>query len=452
MRVWRVARVALAVVALVGIGASVAWAHARLMRSDPPADARLTWPPRELRLEFSEGVSPATSRIELVLPDSQRLQLRTRGDSSSAKVLIADVPPLSIAGPFKVEWRLVGPDGHAVTGRYGFTVDSIVVVPQPATDPHLAPMPRTEAHDTSTDSLFQHALRFISSASLVVIFGAIGFALFVLPAATRSGGEAFAEFQSRTERVLRSCAIAAALSLLVVAVIRLLSHGVLLSGSLAALRATDLSGLVTGTTFGRGVLLQVVATIILLTSLRPRSPRWQTLAGVAGALAISASFLGHPAAVPDVPFLAMSLDAMHVLAAGGWAGSILMLSIAMPGVTTVPGSGRIELVRNTLRAFSPVALACAVTVTITGAVGGWLQLRDPGLFLTSDYGQALIRKVAVIVVIAALGAYHWRVVQPAMANDRSVARLRLSLVIDVAFVVVALVLTAILTGTPHPSR
>lgn len=446
-------RTATAIALLLAVLAGVAWAHATLVRSTPSANAHVARPPAELRLEFNEAVTVRTSRIELMGPDSQRMQLTLRSDIANTKVMMADVPPLSIAGSYRVEWRLVGPDGHAVTGRYAFTIDSIPVLPSADTIPAEAAAGQPDLHEPDTDSLFQQALRFVAVLSMVIIIGAIAFALFVVPAATQSDSGAIAEFRLRMDHGLRSLALVGAWSLLVLAVIRVVSHGIVLSGSLGALRANEVADLITGTTFGRGVLLQVAATVTLLFGLRAAMPRWSALAGVAVALAISAPFLGHPAAVPDVRFLAMSIDAVHVLAAGGWAGAILMLSIvALPNVSVVRANGRIDVVRDLLRAFSPLALWCAAGVAVTGLLGGWLELRDLGLVLESDYGRMLVRKIVVVLVIALLGAYHWRGVQPAMANEGSVARLRISLALDVALVLLVLLITAFLTGTAPPIR
>jgi putative copper export protein/methionine-rich copper-binding protein CopC len=433
---------------------TLAWAHAALVRSDPASSAHLSRPPAELELEFSEAVAPRTSRVELVTPDSQRLALVLRGDSARAKTLFAAVPSLAVTGRYRVEWRLVGPDGHAVTGQYAFTIDSIPVSPVDSATIVASPAGQDAVHEPSGDSLLQQAIRFLSFLSMVVVIGSVAFALFVLPAATRSAGDASADFGRLVDRRLRTLSSIGAWSLLILAVVRLTSHGVVLSGSLQALQFGDLADLVMGSTFGRGWLLQVAAVIALLFGLRSARPmRWGALAGFTGALAISASFLGHPAAVPDVPGLAMSLDALHVLAAGGWVGAIIVLAVAaLPQVRTVPSANRVEVVRGLLRAFSPLALRCAAILAVTGAIGGWLQLRDPGLILGSDYGLVLFRKVVLVVMIAALGAYHWRVVQPSVGSDRSVGRLRGSLVLDVALVLVVLVLTAILTGTAPPVR
>jgi copper transport protein len=430
----------------------VAWAHATLVRSNPSGNAHLSRPPVQLELEFSEAVVARTSRVELVAPDSQRFALELRGDSANAKTLFAEVPALAMTGRYRVEWRLVGADGHAITGQYAFIIDSIPR--SPIESAAVSRELQEEAHEPAADALLQRVIRFVSFLSMVVMIGSVAFALFVLPAAARAAGDASDDFARLVERGLRSLGVAGAWSLLILAVVRLTSHGVVLSGSLEALRFGDLADLLTGSTWGRGWWLQVAATITLLFGLRTAKPiRWSALACIAGALAISASFLGHPAAVPDVPGLAMSLDAIHVLAAGGWAGSIIMLAfVALPQVLALPVVNRVETARALLRAFSPLALWCAAILAVTGAVGGWLQLRDPGLILGSEYGLVLFRKVVIVLMVAGLGAYHWRVVQPVVGSDRSLGRLRVSMVLDVALVTLVLVVTAILTGTAPPVR
>ena len=368
-----------------------------------------------------------------------------------ANVLVAHVPELRVPGQYRVEWRLVGPDGHAVNGKYGFTVDSI---PVPVDRTVTGPAKQTEMHEPSSDTRVQQAIRFASLLALVTVIGSIAFALFVLPAVSSATAGGSTATRDSIDRRLRSLGVTGAWALLALAVVRLVSHGATLSGSAAALSIGDLGDLLSSSTFGRGWLLQVVAAIALLFILRSKTnPRWRILAGISVPLAFSASLLGHPAAVMDVPFLAVGLDAVHTLAAGGWAGAILVMSIvAVPQVVRGSADQRLPLARNMLRAFSPLALTCAAVLVLTGAASAWLQLRDPGLVLGSAYGLVLLRKVVIVLLIAALGAYHWRVAQPALDTDRSVARLRTSLAFDVALVLLVLVLTAILTGTAPRER
>jgi copper transport protein len=198
----------------------------------------------------------------------------------------------------------------------------------------------------------------------------------------------------------------------------------------------------------------VAAAAALLLALRSRqSTRWAVLAAIAAVLAVAAPFLGHPSAVTDVRVLAMSLDAVHVLGAGGWAGGILVMSVAaLPQLLRAPAAGRLDLLRSLLRAFSPLALTCAALLVATGAASAWLQLRDIGLVLGSPYGLVLFRKVIIVLMITALGAYHWRMAQPSLSSERSLGWLRTSITFDVVLVLLVLVLTAILTGTSPPLR
>ena len=426
-------------------------AHATLRRSDPPNGGHVTWPPPQLRLEFSEMVVVRTSRVELVAPDSQRFALHVTGDSAKANVLVAHVPELRVAGQYRVEWRLVGPDGHAVTGNYEFTVDSIPVLVDTAT---TTPADQDAMHQPASDSLTQQAIRFVSSLALVTVIGSVAFALFILPAATSGAADESIALRDSIDRRLKALGVVGGWSLLALAAIRLVSHGASLSGSAASLSLGDLGDLLTSSTFGRGWLLQVFAVIALLLVLRStKSVPWRVLAGIAVALAISAPLLGHPAAVIDVPLIAVGLDAVHVLAAGGWAGAILVTSIAaLPEVVRAPADHRLLLARNILRAFSPLALTCAGVLVLTGAASAWLQLRDLGMLFGSAYGLALVRKVVVVLLIAALGAYHWRVAQPSLNTARSVTRLRQSITLDVMLVLLVLIFTAILTGTPPSPR
>jgi copper transport protein len=443
-------RLAVIVALLIAGTVGTAMAHAALRRADPPNGGRVPRPPRELRLEFTEAVASRTSRVTLVAPDSERFSLHVTGDSAMANVLVAHVPTLRIAGHYRVEWRLVGSDSHAVTGNYSFTVDSIPTRIDTATVPPVEERPTRKPSDLPG----QWSIRFAASTVLVTVMGSVAFALFVLPVAVRADAGSTRKFRAAVDSRLHSLCVAGGWLLLALGVVRLVSQGASLSGSMAALSFGDLGDLVAGSTFGRGWLLQMAGAVVLLLVLRlTGATRWRVLAGITVALAFSAALLGHPAAAPNVPLLAIGIDAAHILGAGGWAGAILVMSIAvLPQVVRVPADHKLLLARNLLRAFSPLALTCAAVLVVTGAASAWLQLRDLGLLFDSPYGVVLVRKVVVVLLMAALGAYHWRVAQPSMNRERSVVLLRRSIAFDLVLVLLVLVLTAFLTGTAPPTR
>jgi len=453
----RATRVAAIVAVLLAFTAVAAWAHARLVRSDPPKDARLVWQPNVIRLEFSEAVAAVTSRVELVAPDSQRRSLGVRGDSlGNRKVLLADVPPLPSSGSYRVEWRLIGPDGHAVSGNYLFSVDSIVrrqSVNPVDSAPRRTASPRSVI--VAPDSRLQQVTRFLWILALLVVLGSTSLSLAVLPRVRGNGAKSGREFQEAMSGQLRSWIGVGAWVLLLLAFVRLTSQALVLSGS-QAIRVSDVTGIVVGSTWGRGWLVFVAATIAILVFSRaskrtPIRSTWPKIAGACALLAIASPFLGHPAAT-DVAPLAMSMDALHVLAAGGWGGTLLMLAlVGIPRITDVERDQRATILQTLLRAFSPVALSCAAVLVITGAVEAWLQLGSVSALWNSEYGTALVRKLVFVMLVAALGAYHWRFAQPALTTDRSLTALRWSIALDVVFLLGVLVLTAILTGTAPPA-
>ena len=452
----RASRVATIVTILLAFTAVAAWAHARLVRSDPPKDARLAWQPAMIHLEFSEAVAAATSRVDLVAPDSQRLPLVVRGDSAgNRRILVAEVPPLPSSGSYRVEWRLIGPDGHAMTGNYSFSVDSIVG--RQSVSP-VDSAPRRTASPPSAivapGSPLQRLTRFLWIIALLVVLGSTSLSVAVLPRVLVNGPTP-GDFREGISDQLRSWIGIGAWVLLILAFVRLTSQALVLSGS-QAIRVSDVTGIIAGSTWGRGWLVFVAATIAVLIFSRAskrtpvRSP-WPKIVGACAVLAIASPFLGHPAATAAAP-LAMSMDALHVVAAGGWGGTLLMLAlVGTPRMIAVERDQRASMVRALLRAFTPVALSCAAVLVVTGSVEAWLQLGSVPALWNSEYGQALVRKLVFVSLVASLGAYHWRFAQPSLSSDRSLTALRWSIALDVMFLLAVLALTAILTGTAPPA-
>ncbi len=99
-----------------------AWAHAKLVRSDPAARAVVKRMPAAIHLWFNERVEPAYSTVEL--RDATGKVISTQKASVSAtdaKQLVLPLPGL-IDGDYVVIYRVLSVDGHVVKSRYRFTV------------------------------------------------------------------------------------------------------------------------------------------------------------------------------------------------------------------------------------------------------------------------------------------------------------------------------------------
>ena len=96
--------------------------HNHLEKSTPAADSTVAGSPKEIRLWFSEKVEPRFSSISVQTADSVKVEIGKARATDSPKSIVADVPTTLAAGKYLVSWRTAGDDGHAVRGKFSFTV------------------------------------------------------------------------------------------------------------------------------------------------------------------------------------------------------------------------------------------------------------------------------------------------------------------------------------------
>jgi methionine-rich copper-binding protein CopC len=98
----------------------IVWAHAYPAVSVPNNDATVKEPPREVRIQFTEGVEITFSRITVkgangeVVSQGKLRQLA--GDT-----LAVDLKPLR-PGSYTVEWQVLSVDTHVTEGLLRFTI------------------------------------------------------------------------------------------------------------------------------------------------------------------------------------------------------------------------------------------------------------------------------------------------------------------------------------------
>ncbi|MET0963896.1 MAG: copper resistance protein CopC [Noviherbaspirillum sp.] len=103
-------------------GYAPAWAHAALQAATPAKDAEVSPAPAEIVLRFNEKLEPAFSSAKLLDSAGRQLTIeKARLDASNPAVMKLPLPALT-AGRYKVEYVVVGHDGHRRPGSYFFTV------------------------------------------------------------------------------------------------------------------------------------------------------------------------------------------------------------------------------------------------------------------------------------------------------------------------------------------
>jgi methionine-rich copper-binding protein CopC len=98
------------------------WAHAYPAKSLPADGANLKEPPREVRIQFTEGVEAEFSRIT-VRAQSGDVVSQGRLRSLADDTIAIDLKPLR-PGNYAVEWQVLSVDTHITEGVLRFTVNS----------------------------------------------------------------------------------------------------------------------------------------------------------------------------------------------------------------------------------------------------------------------------------------------------------------------------------------
>lgn len=472
---------AFSLLGLVLLTPTAALAHGELKSSAPAAGSHLSVAPTELRLTFTEATELAVTRIELFGPDSQAVVLGpvTHADGDARRVVVAAIRGALREGTYTVAWQIAGADGHPVRGRFTFMVmpgasgaadpsASGAGTPLPGeaaagvAAPGQAPLPAAH-HDPATmpagdgfdaESPLYVAIRWLSFTALLVVLGAAAFHVVVL-GFLRRVQEPDSPMLAPASARAASFGLWATAALGVAALLRLYAQSYAFHGAQDALDLGLMSTLVARTVWGWGWLLQVagvaIATVGFLAARRGRRVGWVVATLAAVVLAFTPALSGHAAAVPRLTWLAVLADGAHVIGAGGWLGSLLLVvAVGIPAALRLPEGERGRGAADLINAFSPTALVFAGIAAATGVFAAWLHLDAVSALWQSDYGRTLLIKLGILSVVAGTGAYNWLRVKPALGNVDGAVRIRRSATVELAVGVLVLVATAVLVATPTP--
>ena len=205
----------------------------------------------------------------------------------------------------------------------------------------------------------------------------------------------------------------------------------------------DLPTLLGQTGWGQGWSQLMTACVLASIALVLPVGGSTSLMLVFGALAVAfaMSGLGHAAADEQWPLGARVLDATHVLTTGAWIGGLLMTW----SVTRVRGFAAAD---DAWRRFSRVATVMAPLSIATGVLGAARVLRhaSPMAAVSSEYGQLLLLKTALVGAVLAIGArQRTRIARGDLPVVRSVQ-------VELGMAMGVLLVTALFTGMEPPGE
>lgn len=133
-----------------------------------------------------------------------------------------------------------------------------------------------------------------------------------------------------------------------------------------------------------------------------RSSPWWAATGIGLVLLVTLAQGSHAAAEPGV--LPMVSSWLHAAAGAFWLGGLAGLPAMMLGpLRELEPSERSELRREAVRRFSRVATVAVLLVVVTGLHATLLNVPDLPALLGTPYGQALIMKLGLVVLMLAAG-------------------------------------------------
>lgn len=238
----------------------------------------------------------------------------------------------------------------------------------------------------------------------------------------------------------------------------LLVHGPdVLDRSVTAVSDLQLLKTAAGTTFGNTVVarLVVLAVVGLLIARGLRQPltslrKMLAVALLVPTLVATQSFSGHAA---EKGSLVLALDMAHLVAASVWLGGLVVLVFVL-----LPTQRRDELA-VAVPAFSKMAFTSVVILAVTGGIHALVRVGSIGAFFTHSYGQLILLKLAIFVVLVVCGGLSHRWVQRRFAqkagtevSDKEFRKgIRRTAGTEVGIGVAVLLVTAILVATNPPA-
>jgi copper transport protein len=392
----------LAIPLLMFVSARPVEAHSTVVSSRPAPGERLASAPGIVTIQFSEPVNGSLSHASISSPDGQRFDGKA---SSPTEIDILETT--NATGIYKVDWTTVSSvDGHVLHGSFEFGVG---VTPGAAGEQNVAsPQP---------SDLLIAGIQAIEYLALLITVGMI----VLLELARRAPPVEWVTARLWT-RLWVPLGVAFAAGMVVVVGDAANAAGSLSIPAVFAYLGNGLPG------FARAVHLAAEA-LALLFAATFFSPRYVLAPVVFALVALGAS--GH-AAASQPWLLSISVDGLHLLAAGVWGGGILGLSTLRP-----PGGWRSEEGLKLLRRFSWVALPAFGLTVVMGVLRATEELSNVRDLVNSSYGEVLDVKVLAIAAMLPLSFIAWRRRRPRPRAEGLIA-------------VVVIAATALLSSFPLP--
>lgn len=402
-----------------------AQAHNTFVGSSPADGESLAAAPETWTVTFASPVPLDSASGEVVRADGTRTALPapTQGEDTSTVVFAL---PTDLSGAVTARWRLVGTDGHVISGRVNFsigaTADGAGLAPPDVDEPARSGLPAPVRHLLRTLNYF--ALLVVGGLVLVdtrIVRGAMD-----IPVASRA--LPWAAWTLPVVPALQTIQLAAD--------IEASSFFGAFSGLGRALDTIPGQMSTTRVVFGTALALAVLAS----PDIRQRKETTGITAVAAAGYLVTLAYAGHSRS-EGAAWLGIPVDVAHTAAVVYWLGGLaVILLVVAPAVST---TAAIEGYRR----FGKGAQIAVPVIVATGVVQTARLHGGVTTLFTTGHGRLLLVKVAIVAVMLRVADRNRRLLSVAR-DQMPPARLRRQLTAtalsEVAIGLVVIAVTAVL--------
>jgi putative copper export protein len=210
----------------------------------------------------------------------------------------------------------------------------------------------------------------------------------------------------------------------------------------------DLRLLVGGTPWGGRWLAAFAGSILLqiafwMAAYRKRGA-WALATALALALGAFPALTGH-ANAGDLRWITLPADTLHIWAAGTWMGGLGVM-VYLEWRHRIGGDTG-SLLPVMVPGFSPIAMIGAGVLILTGLLASIVHLGGPANLLSTEYGRLLLQKLALVLVIMALGALNFIRIAPRLDSRSGQEAMRFTASQEFLVANLVLLVTALLVRT-----
>lgn len=393
-----------------------AHAHAALVSSEPEDGAVAAASPQQFALTFNEPISPLVLR--LIAPGGHVTTLANPPGRQATLVVAA--PPDMANGTHVLSWRVVSLDGHPVGGSVVFSIGA----------PSAGPILDDEsAGSPSVAAALLWASKIVVYLGLFVGIGGAFFSAWIAPPGAKPA------------RGVVTAALAAGL---IAVLLSVCAQGLDALGlPLAGLggKIAWMTGL--ETSYGLTALVaafSLFAAFFSFEAVSSRVVRCLSLFGLLGA-GVALALSGHAsAAAPQ--WLMRPAVFMHAASLAFWIGSLLPLAAMLRR----DDANALAALARFSRAI-PFAIAPLI---LSGGALALVQIETPRALIATAYGQLLIAKLCIVVVLLGIAAWNRFRLTPLVASAPDGRRLVRSIAVEVGLVLIVFGVVAAWRFTPPP--